>query len=61
MLRGANVFPSEVIMKSKFFFIGRILELLEVRHPASSLRENHLLSHLAANILLFPLTVGRPG
>lgn len=60
MLRNANVFPSEVIMKSKFFFIGRILELLEVRHPTLPLGENHLLPHPAANMLLSLPTVGRP-
>lgn len=55
MLRSvANVFPTEVIMKSKFFFIGRILQLLEVRHPASPLRETHLMPSLAANMLLSP-------
>lgn len=49
MLRSANVFPSEVILKSKFFFIGRILELLEVRRPVP-LRESRLLSHSIPSI-----------
>uniref|UniRef100_H3C2Y7 Vitellogenin 3, phosvitinless n=1 Tax=Tetraodon nigroviridis TaxID=99883 RepID=H3C2Y7_TETNG len=39
MLRSANVFPSEIIMKSKFFFIGRILELLELGVQAEGIKE----------------------
>lgn len=57
MLQSANVFPSEVIMKSKLFFIGRILEMMEVRRFV----KNHLLSHPAANVLLSPPAVGDPG
>lgn len=31
MLRSAtNIFPTEIMMKGKFYFIGRILQLLEV-------------------------------
>lgn len=35
MLRSiTNIFPTEILMKGKFFFIGRILQLIEVRHDA---------------------------
>lgn len=51
-------FLSEVVMKSKFFFIGRILELLEVRHPASPLPENLLLSFLRQTCFLLLLQLG---
>lgn len=54
----ASVFPSEVIMKSKFFFIGRILQLLEVQCPTPPL---HLLPDLEATVLLSPPTAGCPG
>uniref|UniRef100_UPI0037E9A8CE vitellogenin 3, phosvitinless n=1 Tax=Semicossyphus pulcher TaxID=241346 RepID=UPI0037E9A8CE len=40
MLRSAtNTFPTELIMKGKFFFIGRILQLLEFGIHAEGLRE----------------------
>lgn len=39
MLRSAtNVFPTEIMMKSKFFFIGRILQLLEVQSDTFALK-----------------------
>ncbi|XP_011613259.2 vitellogenin 3, phosvitinless [Takifugu rubripes] len=37
--RAANVFPTEIIMKSKFLFIGRILELLELGVRAEGIME----------------------
>nr|CEF90400.1 vitellogenin [Sparus aurata] len=40
MLRSAtNVFPTEIMMKSKFFFIGRILQLLEIGISADGLKD----------------------
>lgn len=53
MLRkAANAFPTEIIMKSKFLFIGRILELLEVRCPVTPLHGNHSMPNL--RMFLFP-------
>uniref|UniRef100_A0A8D0AVV6 Vitellogenin 3, phosvitinless n=1 Tax=Sander lucioperca TaxID=283035 RepID=A0A8D0AVV6_SANLU len=40
MLRNAtNIFPAEIIMKGKFYFIGRILQLLELGIHADGLKE----------------------
>ncbi|XP_054458092.1 vitellogenin 3, phosvitinless [Anoplopoma fimbria] len=40
MLRSAtSVFPTEIMMKGKFYFIGRILQLLELGIRADGLRE----------------------
>lgn len=39
MLKSAtNVFPTEIMMKGKFYFIGRILQLLEVQHDTLALQ-----------------------
>ncbi|XP_076582051.1 vitellogenin 3, phosvitinless [Chaetodon auriga] len=40
MLRSAtNIFPTEIMMKGKFFFIGRILQLLELGVRAEGIKE----------------------
>nr|ADD63988.1 vitellogenin C [Thunnus thynnus] len=40
MLRSAtNIFPTEIMMKGKFFFIGRILQLLELGMRAEGIKE----------------------
>ncbi|XP_070687869.1 vitellogenin 3, phosvitinless [Pempheris klunzingeri] len=40
MLRSAtNIFPTEIMMKGKFYFIGRILQLLELGISAEGLKE----------------------
>nr|XP_019936246.1 PREDICTED: vitellogenin-like [Paralichthys olivaceus] len=40
MLRSAtNIFPTEIMMKGKFFFIGRILQLLEFGIRADGIRD----------------------
>ncbi|XP_060934837.1 vitellogenin 3, phosvitinless [Limanda limanda] len=40
MLRSAtNIFPTEIMMKGKFFFIGRILQLLEVGIRADGIKD----------------------
>lgn len=39
MLRSAtNIFPTEIMTKGKFFFIGRILQLLEVQRHTLALK-----------------------
>lgn len=63
MLRSAtNAFPTEILMKSKFFFIGRILQLLEVRDDTLALKTSRkdkpvgtVMSH---NHLLFLFKIG---
>uniref|UniRef100_A0A8D0B3Y5 Vitellogenin 3, phosvitinless n=1 Tax=Sander lucioperca TaxID=283035 RepID=A0A8D0B3Y5_SANLU len=44
MLRNAtNIFPAEIIMKGKFYFIGRILQLLEVqRYIETFTKDKHV-------------------
>nr|AFA26671.1 vitellogenin C [Dicentrarchus labrax] len=40
MLRSAtNIFPTEIMMKGKFFFIGRILQLMELGIRAEGIKE----------------------